>query len=451
MIFVVLVAELLSRRPRYARLRTYIPLLWGLTAASAIGTVVLGLMHYSEGGFDGGMAVRHRNYGIAFALCVTLAALASVVWRDLYDRAIRIPACLLALILITMTGHYGGNLTHGSTYLVELAPQPIRTLAGLAPERPAVTSLQAADVYLDVIGPMLANRCVTCHNKDKRSGGLDLTSHANLMRGGEKGTVVVPGKSGESDLQRRVSLPSDAEDFMPKGKTPLRPEQIAILQWWIDAGAPAGGALGGMKLAGLAPALSTQLGLTRKPAATGPAAKADPAIVARLYEAGFVVRQMSLEDPLLDVAVYSPGHDVTDKELDTLATAADRIVRLDLRLAGIDDADLKRLDLRKFSKLQVLLLSNDRVSDSSLGVLADLPQLRQLNLYGNAGITDAGVASLSNLKQLESLYLWRTGVSAQSVAKLSAILPKVKIDAGESQPSRPAQRPMKEAAHVRGS
>jgi len=52
-----------------------------------------------------------------------------------------------------------------------------------------------------------------------------------------------------SELLRRISLPSDDEEFMPaEGKTPLTPEQVEIIRWWIAAGAPNGGTIGALEV-----------------------------------------------------------------------------------------------------------------------------------------------------------------------------------------------------------
>jgi hypothetical protein len=143
------------------------------------------------------------------------------------------------VLLATITGHYGGNLTHGSTYLVEYAPQPIRSLMGLAPRRPPVESFAAADPFLDLVGPMFQSRCSSCHNDDKRQGELVLTTYDGVRRGGETGAAVVAGRPQFSELLNRVSLPSDDESFMPaEGKTPLTEAQIQIIEWWIAAGLP---------------------------------------------------------------------------------------------------------------------------------------------------------------------------------------------------------------------
>ncbi|RXL90112.1 ribonuclease inhibitor, partial [Citrobacter sp. AAK_AS5] len=46
------------------------------------------------------------------------------------------------------------------------------------------------------------------------------------------------GKSGESPLIKRLHLPADHDDRMPPaGKPQPSAEEIALLAWWIDAGA----------------------------------------------------------------------------------------------------------------------------------------------------------------------------------------------------------------------
>jgi hypothetical protein len=154
-------------------------------------------------------------------------------------KPVYLPAATLMVLVASITGHYGGNLTHGSTYLVEYAPQPVRSLMGMAPRRPPVESFAAADPFHDLVGPMLDARCSSCHNDDKRQAELVLTSLEGLMLGGETGDAVVAGRPQFSELYRRITLESDAEAFMPaEGKTPLTATQVRIIRWWIEAGLP---------------------------------------------------------------------------------------------------------------------------------------------------------------------------------------------------------------------
>ncbi len=238
-IVAILVLELLAKKEKYRHLAAGSPFLWSAAAISAIVTVIFGYMHFAEGGFSGPSGNQHRTFGTALAVIITVVAvLRSSRFAPNY-APVFLPAALLMVLLASITGHYGGNLTHGSTFLVEYAPQPIRAIAGLGPRRAPVESLAEADPFLDVVGPLLEQRCSNCHNADKRQGELDLSSYDAMMRGGETGSVVVSGRPQVSELLRRVTLPESDEAFMPaEGNTPLTEAQVEIVEWWIAAGIP---------------------------------------------------------------------------------------------------------------------------------------------------------------------------------------------------------------------
>jgi len=262
-IVALFVLEWLSRREKYRYLEAASPFLWGATALSALVTVLLGFMHFAEGAFTGPSAEQHRFFGTVVAVVATgVALLRASSFAGSY-KPLFMPASLVLLLLVAITGHYGGNLTHGSTYLVEYAPQPLRSLAGLAPRR-VITTVSAADPFADVVGPMFIERCGGCHNEDKQESALVLTTYAGVMRGGESGRVIVAGNTDLSDLLRRISLPGDDEEFMPaEGKTPLTAEQVEIIRWWISVGAPNGGTIGALEVAPeMRETLSNELGVS---------------------------------------------------------------------------------------------------------------------------------------------------------------------------------------------
>ncbi|MBL9201868.1 MAG: DUF1549 domain-containing protein, partial [Opitutaceae bacterium] len=86
--------------------------------------------------------------------------------------------------------------------------------------------------------PVLYRHCFSCHSEKqaKPKGGLRLDSADAMAEAG----VVLPGKPGESELMRRVSLPHTDEDAMPPlkgGAQPLSAAERATLHAWIAAGA----------------------------------------------------------------------------------------------------------------------------------------------------------------------------------------------------------------------
>jgi hypothetical protein len=146
--------------------------------------------------------------------------------------------------LLIATGHFGGVLTHGPDYLSEFAPGALRarSVEARTAARPKVTDAAAADIYLDVVAPLLKNSCSSCHNEDKRRGGLSFADYPSLRKGGESGAAIKPGDPSGSELYRRITLPSNAEGYMPKNhKSPPSAAEIEVLRWWIEIGAPESG------------------------------------------------------------------------------------------------------------------------------------------------------------------------------------------------------------------
>ena len=83
------------------------------------------------------------------------------------------------------------------------------------------------------IEPIFATRCLKCHGADKPQAGLRLDSEAAVLRGSISGQVVVPGRSAESLLIKRLSGFNGVPP-MPLGSDPLPQKEIDIIRTWID-------------------------------------------------------------------------------------------------------------------------------------------------------------------------------------------------------------------------
>lgn len=441
LVLVTILAEWLARREKYRYLEPALGFLWAASAITAIATVALGYMHFAEGGFSGPSAIRHRFLGTCVAIVATAAWLLRTFSVDLYRKGQTVFGIAL-LVLVTLTGHYGGNMTHGDTYLVEYAPEPIRRLAGLEAAREPVTDVALADPFLDIVQPIFAQRCASCHNNDRQRGGLNLTAFETVMAGGEIGPVIVPGDLTASDLYRRITLAQDHEDFMPTdGKTPLTEDQVAVLRWWIESGAPTGTTVSTLDVSDeVRPLLAAQLGLGNAAegaasaaageAATSATATADPAFVEKLAAAGFMARQVSQSDPTLVVSPVAAGTPMGPEQVSILAGAPDQIVELSLQRTGVDDSAMATI--AQLPELTHLRLENNSITDAGVTALQPLAKLEYLNLYGNSGVTDRSVEALASLPALKEVYLWRTGVTARGVANLQRLRPDLVINNGES-------------------
>lgn len=87
------------------------------------------------------------------------------------------------------------------------------------------------------VAPLLIDHCSGCHiNANQLRGGLNMTTLAQLLRGGDSGTVVDRGDGKMSLLVRK--LRGEVGQRMPAGgRPPLPEESIALISSWIDQGA----------------------------------------------------------------------------------------------------------------------------------------------------------------------------------------------------------------------
>jgi mono/diheme cytochrome c family protein len=101
------------------------------------------------------------------------------------------------------------------------------------PKKPAKGEPKTDEIsFTKQIAPILVGRCNNCHVTGTR-GGFSMATYASLKKGStEGGTVFTPGK-GEGSRLIEVLQSGD----MPRNGGPLKPEEIALISKWIDAGA----------------------------------------------------------------------------------------------------------------------------------------------------------------------------------------------------------------------
>src|SRR6478672_8341388 len=95
-------------------------------------------------------------------------------------------------------------------------------------------STEKVDYEKDV-KPLLEQNCYACHGDTVQQSGLRLDLRQNALRGGDYGAVILPGKSAESKLIKRLVDGDGGMQMPPTG--PLSAEDISLLRAWIDQGA----------------------------------------------------------------------------------------------------------------------------------------------------------------------------------------------------------------------
>ena len=394
--------------------------LWGFI--SAVGASCLGYMLSLGGGYDPDSVAVHRTWGIATALCSLICWL---LFRSRLGLAkpIILSLCIMQLLILFSTGHYGANMTHGPTYLFEYAPNSIRLMAGLPAHekpRPMVTTIEQADAYLDIIKPALKKRCTSCHNPNKLKGKLDLSEYAAILKGGESGPAVSAKSLEKSELYQRITLDDHDEKYMPAdGKIPLTEQQVAAIKWWINAGAPEQGTIKQLNVkAEDKNILAQALGLAASPGdwPLKPIAALPQAKRVKLEKYGFIVKKIASDVNYIDVDFSSSSQALSDTAIEALLDAQEHIVWLNLSNREINDEHLPFLS--KLGNLIKIRLEKNPITSDGIKNLAALPHLMYLNLHSTA-VDDQVFSSLQQIKTLQSVFLTMTAVSADGLAQFS--------------------------------
>ena len=122
-----------------------------------------------------------------------------------------------------------------------LALTPAFAAEDVAAKLPPVSDKKGVTFAKD-IKPILDKSCVGCHGPERTKGKLRLDSLEGVLKGGEHGKPVTPGKSAESGLVLVTAHVGNPDYWMPpkdnKGKIPpLTKEQVGLIRAWIDQGA----------------------------------------------------------------------------------------------------------------------------------------------------------------------------------------------------------------------
>jgi len=92
--------------------------------------------------------------------------------------------------------------------------------------------------YAD-LAPIFSQRCILCHSGATASLGLQLDNYDTILKGSERGPVVIAGDPSTSELIRR--LKGINQPRMPLTGPPyLSDTQIALFERWVTAGMPKG-------------------------------------------------------------------------------------------------------------------------------------------------------------------------------------------------------------------
>ena len=417
----LMIAYIMELVGRYSKgkvhLKKAVPFVLGLGALCAVFAAGSGYLLSQSGEYSADSVFWHQWMGIGTAV---LSILTYLVRRGKYFFQV----FTLTQIAVIVAGHLGGQLTHGPDYLTENLPSFLKKEAELV-----AVSMDEAEMFPDVILPILKKNCESCHNEAKMKGELVLTSYAELLKGGENGDITLENNAKGSDMIKRIYLPEAHEDAMPpEGKKRLSREEIELLEFWIDTGLKNDFKVVEMALDDRMQGIIEDRLDTQEVAVNpvfdkniGNASKAD---IEALTAVGFTVIPLAEDSPFLQVSYFNRLDSLTKEKTDLLDKVASQTVWLDVSGVKVNDWTF----LSSLTNLVRIHLKSTSIDDESLNLIA-AENLEHLNLF-ETSITNAAIQKIESLQLLQTLYIGNTNIVSSDISDLMRDNQTLTIDIG---------------------
>lgn len=417
----------LSVNNRNENLKPAVKLILLVGAFSALVSCITGYLLSGSSQYDEALVLKHQWFGIG------LTAVAFTAYY-FYNKNIELVKWITPVmgLLIFITGHFGGSLTHGEGFLTKGIIGKNNSADVLLKPIPNV---QEAVVYSDIVQPILQAKCYNCHSATKQKAALRLDEQEFILKGSENGKVLIAGNTNESELIQRVMLPVDDDDHMPpKSKSQLTIDQMELLKWWVNSGADFHKKVAETNQPeNIKPFLASLQNGGQKPVATAIADipqqeinKAPDSIIQKLKQLDVAVSPVSQSSNYLTVN-FASIDSVTFRHMQLLKSISKQIAWLKLSSVKINDSEFSVIG--NLTSLTRLYLNKTTAGDKALMHLKNLEQLQYLNLSETA-VTANGLNSLSGLKKLKQLFLYQTNISPEGYNLLKKTLTGCIIDTG---------------------
>lgn len=375
---------------------------WLLLLAALVSavTALAGLFLSREAGYDPEALFWHKWSGTG----ISWLLLGWVAWRKptRQHRSWSVTVATTAALAIVFTGHQGATITHGRDFL--WAP-----LLGDKDER--APTMDEALVYTHLVRPILAEKCMSCHNRSKAKGQLVMESEEWLIRGGRSGKLWDSTAADLGLMMQRIHLSPEAKKHMPpKGKPQLTDEEVEILAAWLKAGADFK-----LRIADLpAEHFLHKLAEGRFGTTAGANYEFEPAgaeIIRGLNSNYRVVSPIAAGSPALSAVFYGASQYRPD-DLKALEAVKRQLVELNLDKMPLREEDLDIIG--QFHELRKLNLSMTGIRGEHLSSLGNLKELQELSISGTTIKVDQ-LKALAGLKKLQRIMVWNTGLTIASV------------------------------------
>ncbi|HLO43665.1 MAG TPA: PSD1 and planctomycete cytochrome C domain-containing protein [Leadbetterella sp.] len=233
--------EIISFKKINSKYRPAIHLAVIIGGISAVFSAIFGYILAQNEEITGNTLDLHKWGGIATAaLSLITLGLLWLIWKKQQNSKISIYRFSLfaTSLAVIFTGHYGGSLTHGDDYFSFSNPMVDTEKSSLLSMNTDSLSNENQIKLVGEVRAIFAHNCYKCHSSNKQEGKLRLDQKEFVFAGGKHGKVIVRGEPENSELVRRIKLPRNHKEAMPtKGKA-LSENEIELISFWIEKGAP---------------------------------------------------------------------------------------------------------------------------------------------------------------------------------------------------------------------
>jgi uncharacterized membrane protein len=416
-LLIAVLFEWFPKKKKYKSFRRVIPITLLLGAIGALGSAITGYLLSQSGDYETQLVDWHQWAGIS------LTVVAFVYWflksKKIYKQFHRILS-IIVLIMVTVTGHLGGSITHGEDFLTAgFSQSSVYDLSTI--------KLDSAKFYPDLVTPILEDKCYSCHGSAKQKGKLRLDSPEDILKGGKDGIILVAGNVEESELIDRIQLPREHEDHMPpKEKKQLTTQEIKIINTWIATGADFNKTI--TQLGALDKVTSILSSSSKVSSSDVPTISVNPAseeVLNQLRKLGVVIL------PLAENSNYLNANLVNVTNLDSAMLLIKQLHEqlVWLKLSNHPITDIQLVNLKPLKQISKLWLDHTAITDTGLINLTEFQNLTYLNLNGTT-ISSSGILQLQKLKTLKTIYLFQTLVTADDIKLLNEKMPSIQFEIG---------------------
>lgn len=111
-------------------------------------------------------------------------------------------------------------------------------LLAVALSSPGTYSQDKKLTYVTNVAPVIKKYCLPCHlEENENPSGLAMDNYELLMKGGNEGSTLIPGKPKSSNLYLKLLADPPFGRQMPRNRRKMTEDEIQLIYDWIEQGA----------------------------------------------------------------------------------------------------------------------------------------------------------------------------------------------------------------------